>query len=51
MAAALQIESLDSVPLKVSVPGTVDSGVLTFSVADEESGKIFITGTPYDSLG
>lgn len=51
MATAVHAESIHSVPLKVSIPGEVNSSEVTFQLSDDVSGKIFITGTPYDSLG
>lgn len=50
MKVAMTRSSMDSVPLKLSVPDDTRSPELTFSVLEEESGEIFITGTPYDSI-
>lgn len=50
MATAVSQPSMDSVPLKVSVPRGMRSSELIFPVSEEESGVLFITGTPYDSL-
>ena len=50
MTVALSQASIDSVPVKVSLPKTVRSSELMFPVSEERSGTIFILGTPYDSL-
>lgn len=50
MTTAVSRSSMDSVPLKVSVPDDIHLSELTFPISNEESGKIFITGTPYDSI-
>lgn len=50
MTTAVNQSSLDSVPLKISVPKSMRLSELTFPVSEEESGDVFITGTPYDSV-
>jgi len=44
MATAVHFESLHSVPLKVSIPGEVNSLEVTFQLSDDVSGEIFIAG-------
>lgn len=51
MAATVNAETLDSVPMRVSVPKNSAKKEIMFPVSGGTSGEIFITGTPYDSLG
>lgn len=50
MTAAVSQSSMDSVPVKISVPHHIHLSEITFQISGESHGELFITGTPYDSI-
>ena len=50
MTTTVSEQSLDKVPLKISIPGDFHSKYVEFGVMESESGEILFTGTPYDSV-
>jgi hypothetical protein len=51
MSLAVDSESLDSVPVKVSVPSSLTASQLSMNASDDSGGNVLLTGTPYDSVG
>lgn len=50
MASVVSNESMDSVPLKISISGDHNEPELTLSLSDKESAGLIFTGTPYASV-
>ena len=50
MTTAVSEQSLDSVPVKVSIPDGLNTLSIKFDLMGQESGKVLFTGTPYDTV-
>lgn len=50
MATVVNSESMDSVPLKISISKDQNESELTLVLSDEGSAEMILTGTPYESV-